>query len=225
MADPRRDWLLVTVHTPGRERSAERVYAWRKLRRLGALYLHQSVCVLPVRGQTTSAIDTLIERLQTRGAKCEVHVIQFTDEAHEAALIEEFQAERSDEYGEVVQRTKQFHEELEYERGRGRVTYPEFEESEADLVRHQKWLAAIEARDYFEAPRRAEAVAAVKACERALAAFERTALAAEFDEQPERRERRSGSPTAQPVADADEDGSVAAVELERDAKPNAIVDK
>jgi hypothetical protein len=193
MADPRRDWLLVTVHTPGRESSAERVYAWRKLRRLGALYLHQSVCVLPACGRTRSAIDMLIERLQSRGAKGEVHVIKFTDETQEAALIEEFQAERSDEYGEVVERTKQFHEELEYERGRGRVTYPEFEESEADLVRHQKWLAAIEARDYFEAPRHAEAVAAVDACERALAAFEQTALAAEFHEEPERR-GRSGAP-------------------------------
>jgi hypothetical protein len=149
--------------------------------------------VLPASGPTRSAIDTLIERLQGRGAKGEVHIIQFSDEAQEAALIDEFQAERSDEYGEVVERTKQFHEELEYERGRGRVTYPEFEESEADLVRHQKWLAAIEARDYFEAPRHAEAVAAVDACERALAAFEETALAAEFHEQPERHER-SGVP-------------------------------
>lgn len=192
MADRRRDWLLVTVHTPGRN-SAERVYAWRKLRRLGALYLHQSVCVLPACGPTKSAIDTLIERLHSRGATGEVHIIQFTDEAQEAALIDEFQAERSDEYGEVVERTKQFHEELEYERGRGRVTYPEFEESEADLVRHQKWLAAIEARDYFEAPRHAEAVAAVDACERALAAFEETALEAEFHEQPERGER-TGAP-------------------------------
>ena len=189
MADPQRDWLLVTVHTPGRETSAERVYAWRKLRGLGALYLHQSVCVLPAREQTRSAIGTLIEHLRSRGAQGEVHVIKFTDEAQETALIDEFQAERSDEYGEVVERTKQFHEELEYERGRGRVTYPEFEESEADLGRHQKWLAAIEARDYFDAPRHAEAVAAVDACVRALAAFEETALAAEFDEQTERPER------------------------------------
>jgi hypothetical protein len=192
MTAPRRDWLLVTVHTPGRN-SAERVYAWRKLRGLGALYLHQSVCVLPASGPTSSAIDTLIGHLQSRGAKGEVHRIQFTDEEQEAALIDEFQAERSDEYGEVVERTKQFHEELEYERGRGRVTYPEFEESEADLVRHQKWLAAIEARDYFEAPGHADAVAAVAACERALTAFQETALAAEFDEQPEHRERSRGA--------------------------------
>jgi hypothetical protein len=194
MAVPRRDWLLVTVHTPGRN-SAERVYAWRKLRRLGALYLHQSVCVLPACGSTKSAIDTLIEHLYNRGAKAEVHLVQFTDEEQELALIDAFQTERSDEYGEVVERTQQFHEELEYERGRGRVTYPELEESEADLVRHQKWLAAIESRDHFNAPRHTEAVEAVEACERALAAFEETALAAEFDEQPE----QSGAPELRAV--------------------------
>src|ERR1700684_4129038 len=152
MADPRRDWLLVTVHTPGRN-SAERVYAWRKLRRLGALYLHQSVCVLPACGPTKSAIDALIEHLYNRGAKAEVHLIQFTDEEQETALIDAFQAERSDEYGEVVERTQQFHEELEYERGRGRVTYPELEESEADLGRHQKWLPPGQGRGYFAGAR------------------------------------------------------------------------
>jgi hypothetical protein len=197
MAAPRRDWLLVTVHTPGRN-SAERVYAWRKLRGLGALYLHQSVCVLPACGPTTSAIDTLITHLHSRGANGEVLLIQFTDREQESTLIDQFQAERSDEYGEVVERTKQFHEEIEYERGRGRVTYPEFEESEADLVRHQKWLAAIEARDYFEAPRHADAVAAVAACERALTAFQETALASEFDEQSERR-APSGAPELRAV--------------------------
>jgi hypothetical protein len=36
--------------------------------------------------------------------------------------------------------------------------YTELEESDADLGRHQKWLAAIRARDYFDAPGGHEAV-------------------------------------------------------------------
>lgn len=190
MAKARRDWLLVTVSTPGGRNSAERVYAWRALRRLGAHYLHQSVCVLPSSAETTAAIDRLVAHLQRRGAHGEVLQIRLTDREQEKALIERFQAERSDEYHEVVERTKQFHEELEYERGRGRVTYPEFEESDADLTRHRKWLAAIEARDYFQATGHEDAVAAVKACASALVAFEASALAAEFDDEHE----RSGSP-------------------------------
>ena len=42
-----RDWLLITVSTPGGGSSTLRVYAWRNLRSLGAHYLQQSVCLLP----------------------------------------------------------------------------------------------------------------------------------------------------------------------------------
>ena len=91
------------------------------------------------------------------------------------------QRERTDEYREVVERTRQFHEELQFERRRGRATYPELEESDADLARHQRWLAAIRARDYFAAPGRHEAAAAVASCEEALAQFESEALSAELD--------------------------------------------
>ena len=114
-----RDWLLITVSTPGGGKGTERVYAWRALRRLGSCYLHQAVCVLPSNAGTRSAIDKLIDHLHSRGASGEVFVIQFTDHRQEARLIERFQAERSDEYGEVVERTQEFHEELELERGRG----------------------------------------------------------------------------------------------------------
>jgi hypothetical protein len=182
MEKPLRDWLLITVSTPGGDKGTERVYAWRALRRLGSCYLHQAVCVLPSNAGTGSAIDKLIDHLHSRGASGDVFVIQFTDQGQEARLIERFQAERSDEYGEVVERTQEFHKELELERGRGRFTYPELEESDADLARHQKWLAAIQARDYFGAAGGEEAKAAVQACERALAEFEQAALAAEFAE-------------------------------------------
>ncbi len=48
--------------------------------------------------------------------------------------------------------------------------------------RYQKWLAAIRARDYFDAPGGQEAAAAVASCEEALARFESEALSAELDE-------------------------------------------
>ena len=108
--------------------------------------------------------------------------IQLTDARQEAVVIDAMQRERTDEYREVVGRTRQFHEELQLERRRGRATYTELEESDADLARHQKWLAAIRARDYFDAPGGEEAAAAVASGEEALARFESEALSAELDE-------------------------------------------
>ena len=177
-----RDWLLITVSTPPGGTSTLRVYAWRALRRLGAHYLQQSVCLLPATPKTTRAAARLVTRLRAEGGHGEMLRIRLPDPKQEAAVIDAIQRERTDEYHEVVQRTRQFHEELQLERRRGRATYTELEESDADLARHQKWLATIRARDYFDAPGRQEAAAAVASCEEALARFESEALSAELDE-------------------------------------------
>jgi hypothetical protein len=177
-----RDWLLITVSTPGGGPSTLRVYAWRNLRSLGAHYLQQSVCLLPATPKTMRATTRVVTRLRADGGHGKILSIQLTDARQEAAVIDAMQRERSDEYREVAESTQQFHRELQLERRRGRATYTEFEESDADLARHQKWLAAIRARDYFDAPGGEEAAAAVTSCEEALARFESDALSAELDE-------------------------------------------
>jgi len=174
--------LLITVSTPRGGPSTLRVYAWRTLRRLGAHYLQQSVCLLPATPKTTRAAARLVTRLRSEGGHGEMLRIRLTDSKQEATVVDAIQRERTDEYREVVERTRQFHEELQLERRRGRATYTELEESDVDLARHQKWLAAIRARDYFDAPGAEEAAAAVASCEEALARFESEALSAELDE-------------------------------------------
>src|SRR5919106_174177 len=176
-----RRWLLVTIST-ARATSTLRVYVWRRLRSLGGLYLQQSVCLLPENKSTKSAVDRLLARVATEGGEGRRLRISIADADQERQLIEAFQAERADEYSEVCSRTPAFLEEIEMERKRGRATYNEVEESEADLERLQKWLKRIEARDYFDSPGRAEAVAAISEWEDAFAEFEREALAAEAPE-------------------------------------------
>jgi hypothetical protein len=169
-------WLLVAASSAGATDSL-RVAIWRKLRSLGALYLHQSVCVLPARPDVEREIRRLVDRVRANGGAARVLRVTFEDAAEEAQLVSELQAARDDEYGEVLERVPGFLEELRSERDRDRATYEEVEESEADLERFRAWLAKIGRRDYFEAPRRAEAHAAVERCARALEAFESEAFA------------------------------------------------
>ena len=176
-----RDWLLITVSTPGGGSSTLRVYAWRTLRSLGAHYLQQSVCLLPATPRTTRATTKVVTRLRAEGGRGEILRIQLPDAKQEAGVVDAIGRERTDEYRELVESTRQFLEELRQELRRGRATYTELEESDADLARHQKWLAAIRARDYFDAPGGEEATAAVGSCEAALARFESEALTAELD--------------------------------------------
>jgi proline dehydrogenase len=172
----REPWLLVTASSAGAPDSL-RVAIWRKLRSLGALYLQQSVCVLPARADVEREIRRLVERVRSNGGAARALRIEFEDAHEEAELVAELQAARDDEYGEVLERLPAFLEELSSERHRDRATYEEVEESEADLERFRAWLAKIERRDYFGAPRRAEVHAEVERCARALEAFESEAFA------------------------------------------------
>ena len=174
--DRREPWLLVTASS-ARASDSLRVAIWRKLRSLGALYLHQSVCVLPARAEVEREIRRLVDRVRANGGEARVLRITFEDGNEEAQLVSELQAARDNEYGEVLERAPAFLSELRSERDRDRATYEEVEESEADLERFRAWLAKIDRRDYFEAPRRAEAHAAVERCARALEAFESEAFA------------------------------------------------
>ncbi len=156
-------WLLVTVSTAGAP-AALRVHVWRKLRSLGALYLQQSVCLLPDQPEVARAVRRLLDRVRHDGGEGRVLHLALTDPGEHMAIAEEFRRERSAEYAEVLERTPAFLEELATERARSRTTYAEVEESEADLERFKSWLAKIAARDYFDAPGGAEARDAVERC-------------------------------------------------------------
>src|ERR1700745_1489829 len=91
-------WLLVTASSAGATDSL-RVAIWRKLRSLGALYLQQSVCVLPARAEFEREIRRLVDRVRANGGAARVLRITFEDAGEEAQLISELQAARNDEYG------------------------------------------------------------------------------------------------------------------------------
>ena len=141
---------MVSVSTAGGAPSL-RVQVWRKLRSLGALYLQQSVCLLPATAAVVRDVRRLASRVRQGGGTAWVLPMAFTDPAEEQAVIAELNAARDAEYAEVLERLPELQRELADEQARGRVTYAEVEESEADLHRFQAWLAKIEARDYFGA--------------------------------------------------------------------------
>lgn len=173
-----RGWLLISVSTAGAAPTL-RVQVWRKLRSLGALYLQQSVCLLPEREETLRQVRRLLDRVRQQGGTGRMLHLSLTAPAEERQIVGEFNAARDGEYVEVLERLPAFREELAAESERGRATYVEVEESEADLERFRSWLGKIAARDYFAAPAGAAARAGVEDAAADLAAFEQSALAAE----------------------------------------------
>ena len=171
-------WLLVTVSLTAGQASL-RVHVWRRLRSLGAVYLQSSVCLLPDRAEVLREVRRLLDRVHREGGAGRLLRVALTEPGEAGWLRGEFNAARDAEYAEVLERLPALSAELASERAKGKVTYAEVEESEADLDRFRSWLAKIEKRDYFSAPLSARARAAAGAAAAELAAFEEEALAAE----------------------------------------------
>jgi hypothetical protein len=174
-------WLLISASTAGGAATL-RVQVWRKLRSLGALYLQQSVCLLPARPEVLREVRRRADRIRHQGGTARILSMTFADTAEERAVIAELNAARDAEYAEVLERLPELRKELADEQARGNATYAEVEESEADLDRFRTWLAKIAARDYFAAPGGQDARDAVDDAAAELAAFEEAALHAEAPE-------------------------------------------
>jgi hypothetical protein len=86
-------WLVVSVSTAGAAASL-RVQVWRKLRSLGALYLQQSVCLLPATADVTRDARRLAARVRQGGGTARVLPMAFTDPAEEQAVITGLNAAR-----------------------------------------------------------------------------------------------------------------------------------
>lgn len=171
-------WLLVTVSLSAGQASL-RVHVWRKLRSLGSVYLQSSVCLLPERAEVTREVRRLLDRVHHEGGTGRCLRITLPEPSEIEALRAEFNAARDAEYAEVLERLPALAQEIAMERARGRATYAEVEESEADLERFRSWLGKIAQRDYFTAPGGDAARAGVAVVAEQLAVFEEEALNAE----------------------------------------------
>lgn len=171
-------WLLVAVSTAGGPDSL-RVHVWRKLRGLGAVYVQQSVCLLPDRPPISGAVRRLVDKVRAEGGTARCLHLTLNDPVERGELIGEFRQAVTTEYLEVLERLPAFFAEIETETAKGRTTFAEVEESEADLGRFEAWVAKIQARDYFAAPIRAEVRAELDRARAAMKTFEAAALSAE----------------------------------------------
>ena len=62
------DWLLLHYKLPSKP-SALRVYIWRKLKKLGAILLHEAVWVLPDQPRTAEQVQWLTAEIQEMGGE------------------------------------------------------------------------------------------------------------------------------------------------------------
>src|SRR5687767_1963188 len=96
------DWLLFVYKVPP-EPSARRVYVWRKLKRLGALLLHDAVWVLPDNVRTREQLQWLAgEIMEMQGGDALLWQSQPLLPGIEQRLRDQFAAQTGAEYRDIL---------------------------------------------------------------------------------------------------------------------------
>jgi hypothetical protein len=165
-------WLVLVYRVPS-EPASRRVAIWRELKRLGALYLQQCVCILP----DLPAIAAELERISAKiagmsGEHTLFEVPRLRPEA-ETRIVAAFRALRDKEYAEIVEECEtKFVKEIDFEHFRENYTFEEAEEIAQDLDKIRRWYATVRERDWFGAKRSAEVEGWMDRCQVLLAGFE-----------------------------------------------------
>jgi hypothetical protein len=163
---------LVLVYRVAPEPSSSRVAVWRDLKRIGAHYLQQCVCVVPRRPDLREAVDGVRDRIARLGGSSNLFEVPSLPPDEEAALISGFKDLSAKQYAEIVEECDtKFVREIEFETFRENYTFAEAEEIEQDLEKIRRWFARVRERDWFDAPGREEAEIRMARCAELLEGF------------------------------------------------------
>jgi DNA-binding transcriptional regulator PaaX len=120
-------WVLLVYKIP-REPTSSRATVWRKLKRLGALLLHDAVWVLPATSWTREQFQWLAVEIGELSGEAHLWESRLLLNGQSDALVQQFQARVETAYQEILH---------------------ELEQGDADLVVLSRKYQQVRAQDYF----------------------------------------------------------------------------
>jgi hypothetical protein len=120
-------WVLLVYKIP-REPTSSRALVWRKLKRLGALLLHDAAWVLPATPWTREQFQWLAVEIGELGGEAYLWESHLLLNGQADALVQQFQTRVDAAYREILD---------------------EAEQDEADLVALSRKYQQVRAQDYF----------------------------------------------------------------------------
>jgi hypothetical protein len=183
MERPAPGWLLLLAQLPSSPSSA-RVALWRRLRAIGAVGLLNGAWVLPHAAAHVEFFERLLETVHRQGGTAFVLTVSVASPDVNETIVRRFRGDRSREYDEFAERCGAFLDEIGKETRAGKFTFAEMEEGEQDLEKLARWLAKIQARDFFPDELQQRSAEMLERCRVVLEGFACSVYAAEGVEAP-----------------------------------------
>ncbi len=165
--------FLQLVYRMPTKPTAGRVAVWRSLKKAGAVYLQDSVCLVPDTDAMRAELESVLARIgESKGS---YHMLPLVDlpAEEEAKLVQLFVNQASKHYEEIVENCEvNFVKEIEFETFRENFTYEEAEEIRMEFEKICTWFERVQERDWFGAPNVEDARTWLQRCESLLEEFE-----------------------------------------------------
>jgi hypothetical protein len=153
-------WILLSSRVP-REPTRLRLAIWRRLKRLGAILIHDAVWILPADAKTREAFEWLAEEIVEQGGTAWVWEAAGLSPAQDRETIGRFRQEADARYAEIGASARAIRDAALGGRQRGQRVRPQSSAKRAHAVRQlrglERALRQERRRDYFRAPGRSAA--------------------------------------------------------------------
>ncbi|HEY3116424.1 MAG TPA: Chromate resistance protein ChrB [Chloroflexota bacterium] len=143
-----------------------RLAIWRRLKRIGAVLLHDSLWVLPADGKTREAFEWLAEEIEEQGGTALIWGAQSVDSQQDQTIVSRFQTEADARYATLAESVRK----LQRVTARRGGSAGRLQQIRRRLLGLERALRLERRRDYFRASGRQ---AAEEVLRRALADIDR----------------------------------------------------
>jgi hypothetical protein len=170
-------WLLLIHQIPPKP-AYFRAKVGKRLQRLGAVAIKNSVYVLPLTASAQEDFQWVVREIVAEGGDATLCTAQFVEGLRDDQVEALFHAAREADFAQVAEEARESAAGLPPRLARDDERRPELE---TDAIRLRKRLAEIVAIDFFEAPGREAAESALQSLERRLKRQEKPAAEQDAD--------------------------------------------
>jgi hypothetical protein len=166
-ARPEPQWILLIHQLPPKPTNL-RVRIWRKLQKLGAVAIKNSVYVLPATGKAHEDFQWLKQEIESAGGEAAVFTAGSVEGAADKEIIAAFRKTRDEEFAAITAGFDGLTGAIR-EQARGKhLSAGRLSAQETEIARLHAELERIAANDFFGAPGRAAAFSAYERCQKAI---------------------------------------------------------
>jgi hypothetical protein len=165
--EPKQDWILLIHQLPPKPTNL-RVRIWRKLQKLGAVSIKNSVYVLPYNEKTHEDFQWLKQEIESAAGEAAVFRASSVEGATDEEIIASFRHERDEEYARMTADLDGLSGALREQKRGGHLSAGRLRSHEDELDKLHTELERIVSTDFFDAQGRVAALAAYERCQKAL---------------------------------------------------------